>query len=269
MRRIFLMIIAQVLFGWGLVKLYPKALPDSIGAFSSFELFSVIIIIILVVIAIIGNKRQAVGIQCFRTWKTFIHGLALLFPVSLIARVSYPGFDAIYAPQMGVGTIAGVIALLWVMPILVLKEELFERSLNQSVLSTHFGRIPAIIALSLNFAFFHLLFVSWSFDLIIFATIFLGSIVMALAYEKSKSILVTLLIHLIYNVLLVFQTFWHATGYVIQEYVFWIGYGIFFSFYAKKAITHLFPIFQERIRPSWSWLWLLGYALIPLGLRLF
>ncbi|MFH1133332.1 MAG: type II CAAX endopeptidase family protein [Nanoarchaeota archaeon] len=266
---IILLLLAQVLFGYGQSRLFMWATQLGLPAHEpTYELFGVIIFAALVGALLLFRKPKEIGLTSGeKALPAALWGLALLFPVALFSRIVDPGFDAWYAQQFGLTDIGALLGLVALMPVIVLKEELFLRPLTQSELTRRAGKVLAILALSLNFALFHLTYLSALHDVSIFVTVFLGSVIMALAYERTKSILAPLLIHLCYNVLLCFQTFWHANGFATQEYLFWGCFAILFAFMARPAFRGFLPILKERPRLSWAFLLLLLFAALPLAFR--
>jgi membrane protease YdiL (CAAX protease family) len=266
---IILLLAAQILLGYGLYTLFPYFLQFGFPpTWIASEVFGIIVFGALVVVLLFFRKPKEIGFTSNRqVLPVALWGLALLFPVALFSRIVDPSFDAWYAMQSGLTSVGALLGLVALMPLIALKEELFLRPLTQSELTRRAGKMLAILALSLNFALFHLTYLSALHDVSIFVTVFLGSVIMALAYERTKSILAPLLIHLCYNVLLCFQTFWHAKGFATQEYLFWGCFGILFAFMARPAFRGFLPILKEQPKLTWACLLLLLFAALPLAMR--
>jgi len=222
-------------------------IPFNVGNFQLYFIYTIIILFIYLLILKFINKRKCseIGFKSFskKDLKFALIFVTVLFPVALIARIFDPSFDIWYANREGLLTMLAVV-MLWVqMPFIVLKEELIERSLIQSRLTKAYGPLITILAVSINFGIAHF-FLSIGGMLhtsMILITVFLGSIIMTTAYEKTKSIFTTMIIHFAYNVIVILQVYLHATEQIIYELIFWLVWAVLFFMFFKRSAA----VFKE------------------------
>lgn len=177
-----------------------------------------------------GLKRPAKS-----DWQAGLAGFAALFLVAAVSRVLDPGYDAWYAGLAALTGWAAFGGFLASMPFQVAHEELFMRGLLQPLFSKALARFWTMMSLSLLFALAHYFFVPGSTyhlgTLLVF--VFLGSWVLVAVFEKTHSLLISYLLHLAYNVVVLFQVYFHVENNLGGELLIFIPWGLLFAWKAK------------------------------------
>ena len=194
--------------------------------------------------------------------------LFLLFPIAFLGRMLDPSFDLWYAQQTGLFTLQGLFFSLLLLPLFVIKEEIFERSLIQSKLSQVYGRMIVLLLVSLNFAFMHF-YITKNMQHIAatVVSVFFGSLVLVLLYDITKNLFATLLTHLLYDFLVVLQIYLHAKNFILSETLFWILFGIFFLITVKKTWNLIQEQKPKKVSLSLlDWVFFIVFVSLPLVL---
>ncbi|RMF55737.1 CPBP family intramembrane metalloprotease, partial [Candidatus Woesearchaeota archaeon] len=110
-----------------------------------------------------------------------------------------------------------------------------QRGLIQSKMS-RYGTLATILVVSANFSLMHYMLGApkihiWSAVI----SVFFGSIVVVLLFEKTRNLFLTILVHLVYNCAVAYQIYLHAVNNTAAEIVFWTVYGIVFLLTAKHS----------------------------------
>ena len=198
--------------------------------------------------------------------------LFLLFPIAFLGRILDPGFDAWYAQQSNLFTFSGLLLSLLLMPLFVIKEEIFERSLIQSKISKHYGSVITGIAVSVNFAFMHF-YITQDMQHVAATVIsvFFGSFVLVFLYEATHNIFATIFTHLLYNLLVVIQIYLHVKEYFVFEIIFWIVFGILFFLTFKYCWAEIKKMIMQKktVLSFFDWVFLIVFSALPLLLYFF
>lgn len=198
-----------------------------LGHFFLIILFGLVLLIFSI---LIKRKAQDSGFIKFKKEDFFLalFVLCMLFPIAAISRIVDPTFDTWYSllePRFL--TLAGALSFLPIMVFSVFKEELIERSIIQSSLRPY-GPFFAALFTCINFGFAHVFYFKGLFSqqiivwhlIMIYITVFLGSFMIALLFEATRNVWLTMIVHLLYNWIFIFQTYWHLTNLGI-ELTFW------------------------------------------------
>lgn len=196
---------------------------------------------------------------------------ALLF-VALITRVLDPKFDEIYGSTFNLKNASAFLIFALTLPIFALKEEFIYRFIQFKLTNRHYP--IGIFALAFNFALIHLAYAKFSpHPYIPVFSIFLAFLVLSAFYLKTKNFWLSFAIHLVYNLIIIFQTYLHLIN-RSAEYVFWliiISVVLLFTLRNYKSIKELsFPLISKN-REKLSlidYAFLIFLAIIPLGMFL-
>ena len=173
--------------------------------------------------------------------------LTLLFPVSLIARLIDGSFDIWYASQIGINNLTSVIVISAFMPLFLIKEEIIERSLIQIKLNKYYGKLLTVIAIGINFGLLHFYFTNNGQNHVIASAIFVifGGIILAVLFEITKNLFLSIGVHTIYNVLIIVQIYLHLYN-GIYEMIFWVILMFLFLLSFKKSSLLIKDIFDKK-----------------------
>ncbi|MBI3956585.1 MAG: CPBP family intramembrane metalloprotease [Candidatus Kerfeldbacteria bacterium] len=183
-------------------------------------------------------------------WRIALSGFGLLFLPALIGRLVDPSFDEVYARTAGLQTLDGLWIFLLGLPFWLLREELFLR-FSQRWLTSCLGAAWTIMTVSALFSILHypagFSDHAWS----VLPGVFLGSIILAAVYERTKSLWRTFAVHLVYDAVIALQIMLHASGGALGETVLWSVYGIVFLLTARRGWRELRAAFhmEQRTRP--------------------
>jgi len=271
LKEMFSVLIASFLFIGGL-SFIVKLLRFELGTIGYILALLILSFFILIIYKFVEKKSwKDYGIKKVRLQdiKYSFFFLFILFPIAFLGRIFDPGFDIWYAKQSGLLTFYGLLFSFLIMPLYVIKEEIFERSLIQSKLSQNYGSLIALFLVSLNFALMHF-YLTKEMNHIITTVIsvFFGSMALVLIYEITKNVFASLLTHLLYNILVVFQIYLHAKNYLIYESIFWIIFGLLFLLTFKKSWSEVKVVIKsKRVSLSFvDWIFFIVFASLPLVL---
>jgi len=273
LKTYFLVLLASFLFTYGL-NFITRIIEFNGNYWSVPLLFLGLTIFFLVLFKIIEKKSwREYGIKKITThdFKLSFVFLFLLFPIAFIGRLFDPGFDLWYAKQSGLLTFSGLFFMFLLMPFYVFKEEIFERSLIQSKLSQHYSKVLLAILISLNFSLVHF-YVTKEMSHIVSTVIsvFFGSLVLIFLYEATKNVFATMICHLVYNCLIVFQIYLHARNLFLAENIFWILYGILFFLTVYTAVKEITNVKSVKMQLRWDdYVFFLVFVSLPLLLYFF
>lgn len=238
--------------------------------------------LILVLFNFVEKKKYSeTGFVGFKKehFKLALFVLGILIPIAAISRIVDPTFDAWYGQlEPRFWTMAGVLTFIPVIFFSVIKEEILERSLIQSRLKSY-GPMLAALLTCINFGFAHIFYYPGLFSqpvvmfhlAIIYITVFLGSLMIALLYESTRNIWLTMIVHLLYNWIFIFQTYWHLTN-IKFELIFWTFGSILFLFVIfklKDERKRLFMFFVDWKIPKLVVVDYLFIIIFALGLPIY
>lgn len=173
----------------------------------------------------------------------------MLFPVAFISRILDPSFDKYFSVAYGLGGLSSFIIFILYLPFFAIKEEIFERSFFQSLFSRGYGSLIAPILVAINFSLAHYYNTGvLSHTLNIVLSVLVGTYLIALLYEKTKNLFITIITHLVYNIFIMFQIYMHVFGLNILEIVFWTVWGILFIFFLKRTIKEIKVLFVNQVK---------------------
>lgn len=212
-----------IMFSWGGYKIYyyiGGPLPGRIGQFRLWPLYLMLIFIVFfIIIKQIENKPFShYGFRKPKQWNRLVHYLFLLMPLALAARLIDPQYDFDYALDYSLFAITGVLLFNASMPFFVIKEELVFRGILQNKLRAY-GLYMAI-SISMAFALMHAQIPVDVHVVSQVVSVFIGSFVLIAFFEITKNLWLAILLHLIYNVVIVFQIWLHVSHGML-EWVFW------------------------------------------------
>jgi membrane protease YdiL (CAAX protease family) len=218
----FLFIIGAGLLLPGLMKLFMF-----LGSFPGKAAFIVMLLFIVIFLLIKIFERKPFSHYGFKrfTGKQFLLMLLfilLLMPLAFLGRVIDPGYDLWYAENVGLLTLSGVLFFSLTMPLYVIKEEMIIRALFQNRLRTY-GFLWMAFAVSLNFAFAHFFIPGEGLKhVIVWATsVFIGSFFLIVFFELTKNLWLSMLLHLLFNIIISLQIYLHVIQ-PVYEMIFWI-----------------------------------------------
>jgi len=212
-------------------------------------------IVIVVVIKFISKRKfSSLGfkIPTNGDWRKLYYAFALLFFVAFVSQLVDRRFDILYAETYHLTTMGAVLATIFLMPFQVIYEEFFERGLIQSQLSRFFNNKLTILIISVNFALLHFAVFGSNYHTITnLVFVFLGSLILAGLFQSTRNIWMTLILHLVYNCILIFQIYYHYQGYIadklhIFEIVFFSIWGILFFISLKPAWRYFRSTLKDR-----------------------
>ena len=213
---------------------------------SSFYLFLLGLIILFFFIKLLKKERLSdFGFDRFKTndIRFVLLLFSLFFIVSVLSRIITPGFDVWYSTRLRLFDVNTLMKLLVVVvPISIVVEELITRSMIQSFLSKYFGSKASVFVVTVYFTLFHL---GWlrespglSYSLAILISTLLFSFLAAILYERTKSVILTILFHLMVNSINLIQIFLHKINNPL-EMLLWFLWGALFFVFFKRSIKAL------------------------------
>ena len=253
-----LLILFYFLFVYGAGKMLSHAisyllknninLPLPLNGVVYYPLVGIVVLLLYKFIARI--KFSELGIQKIKKgdWQYTLYIFAALFVIAVVSRIIDPGFDSWYAGMSNLSAFATFIALMIVMPFQVLHEEIFQRSLLQSTCSRAMGSFYTAIIISASFAIAHFFWIPGSTYHIIINVVFvfLGSLLLVALFEKTRNLLLSFLVHLVYNFVVLFQIFFHINRQYYWEILLFIAWGLIFFFTARKLHRMLKDVFFKH-----------------------
>jgi len=257
-----LVLIASFMFGVG-----TKYLFHYLHIKSNAWFYLLVPVVMLILYKLISKEKwKDYGIKNLnsKNIKLGFYFLFALFPIALIGRLLDPSFDVWYAQQNNLLVFSGLISMSMFMVLYVIKEELFERSLIQSKLSRSYGSFLTAIIVSINFALLHFYFPRVGLNHVVATVIsvFFGSLVIVLLYEITKSLFTTIITHLVYNVIIIWQMFLHANNMILAEVLFWVVFGILFALTYKKVVGEIKKI-KIKVKLGYlDWVFILIFVLV-------
>ncbi|MFH1401226.1 MAG: CPBP family intramembrane glutamic endopeptidase [Nanoarchaeota archaeon] len=260
-------ILGYLLFVW-IIDLVIRRLPSKGLTAESWALLQLVLVLAVLVVFHLLRKRSE-SYYCMRLPEgdglhLMLKFVVLLMPLALIARLAVPSFDAWYAGLAGLGSWTAVLSLSALMPILVMKEELIERILIQRKLEAYPVWI-VLVVVSLNFAFAHF-FWNGSLQFVLAQTlaVFFGSLLLVLFFAMTRNIWLSILLHLIYNLLIVLQIYLHVAR-PMMEWVFWIVMILLCAAVLPSAARRVKDFFAKSKRHPMSagdWVFIALFALV-------
>jgi len=134
--------------------------------------------------------------------------------------------------------VVGLFAL--TLPFFLFREELFLR-FTQAEISKAIGRWSAILLLAVNFSLLHYPFAFPRHAAAVLVSVFFGSVILNLLFARTQNIWVTLVVHVLYDLVITVQIYFHASGQARSEWILWILYGIFFLFFLRRGLSLFHP----------------------------
>jgi len=169
--------------------------------------------------------------------------VGLVFPLALIGRLLNPEFDLIYGTLNNLKSFLLLLSFSALTLLVVIKEEIIQRLLLQEKISDILGSLAAVLIVPINFSLYHFgFYIQFGIKTAIIAviSILITSILIALLFEKTKSILLAALTHFLINFIILFQIFLSLNNYYL-ELILWFLWGILFI-YGLFKINGLFRI---------------------------
>ncbi|MEK7092394.1 MAG: CPBP family intramembrane glutamic endopeptidase, partial [Patescibacteria group bacterium] len=179
--------------------------------------------------------------------------IGLVFPIALLGRLIDPKFDIIYGNLNNFANlnISSVFLFLLLTLIIVVKEEIIQRSLLQKKISLMLGSFVSITIVSINFSLYHFFYYSLfglKTAIVASLSIFMASILLSVLFEKTQSVLTTILAHFLINFMILIQIFLIFNKFFTSEIIFWILWFLLFCYSIlsfKKKFAHLKLTFYE------------------------
>jgi membrane protease YdiL (CAAX protease family) len=193
--------------------------------------------------------------------------LGLVFPLALFGRLINPEFDLAYGKLNDFTNILSILIFLSLMFFVIIREEIIQRLLQRRI-SLSFGSFISIIILSINFSLYHFNFYSlFGLKTSIIATlsIFITSILIAILFEKTKSIALTIFAHFLINFFIISQISLTLNGFFEIEIIFWILWFVLFIYALFKFKDNFIPLnltFYDI--DIYKFLFILLFALSPI-----
>ncbi len=247
-RQLLVVVGLEWLFVDGLVRGYawfsrvPFSLPQRISSLGLIHLFLVITAIAVLLLGLITLRRPIswlVGPKPKRSdWHALWINLAFVFPIPLIGRLLVPSFDAWYAEGSGFlvpGILGGALVSI---ALAVTKEELLERLLQRTLLDSY-GPLVVSVTVACQFGIAHFFREPLAYGLASVFSVIPVAFLLSFLYAKTRSLIISLSFHLLFNALVITQIILHAKGNAVGELVLWIAWGI---------------AWLGTIRPAWRWL---------------
>lgn len=223
-----------------------------LGGFDLFSFYSVLITVIILVLYKIFTKKKysEIGVKKIKKedLSLAIKIFLMLFPVAVLSRILDPGFDKYFSGAYGLGGLGSFLIFMLYLPFFAIKEEIFERSFFQNIFSRGYGSIIAPILVALNFALAHYYntgLVLHTLNIVL--SVLFGTYLIALVYEKTKNVFACIITHLVYNVIILMQIYFHVSGLNTLEAVFWVAWGILFLVFLKSTLRELKILFAPKI----------------------
>lgn len=246
LKILFALIILEVIFVRGAlpaVRFFINlGFPKTFGGYSTFGFLAALTVLLAALAMRYALRRpfSEYGLTkgTKETWKLGIACLGLLFPIALLGRIADPSFDFEYARYAGLLTMSGVGAFLVTLPFFLFREELFLR-FTQTELGSAVGKRLGILLLAANFAILHYPFGFSQHATSVLISVFFGAIVLNTLFSRTQNIWVALAVHVVYDALITLQIFFHATGQVFGEWVFWTAYAFLFALGLRSGISLL------------------------------
>ena len=234
-----------------------------------YELMPILVLILLIFLFkfLFKDKVKDYGFKkfSFKDFKYAIYMLLFIMPIAFITRVVAPGFDAYYAGLVGLDNfIAFTMFNLFIIPLLI-KEELVERII-QNKLSKAYGSLIAILFLSVNFGLAHYISSNLFFGLVSVVGVSLGVILIGVVYEKTKNIFLTFIVHLLYDILVVYQIYLHVF-YPLLEWIFWVVILGLFLLVLKPGYSYFrsgFSVIKYKKLGIADWVVLILFLVLPI-----
>ena len=206
-------------------------LPRVRGRWVVEELASLLLVIILIALLNRGNLRDILRPTPRAGWvagmPVAFQALFLLGLLALACRLIDPGFDEREFMQRGVTSPGILIELLGMLPFGVAAEEIVFRTC-QSRLRGVLNPPAAVLAVSLAFALYHRV-PGTPLDRHQIETLlatFTGGLVLSIAYERTASLTLLIVVHLSYDILAIAQGWLNIQHLRIAEaflFLLWIG----------------------------------------------
>lgn len=174
-----------------------------------------------------GRKISEYGFRMLKSndYKYIFYSLLAVFPIAFLSRVLTPSFDYWYSNYLQISSSTFFIQFLLIyIPLEVIIEELGERALFQSRLSSFFGGRAAVYVTTLNFVALHIpqLFgVRLDYQLVMLFTWFFYALILSLLFEYTKNVYSTLLLHFLIDFISTIQIFLHLNFLPIYETILW------------------------------------------------
>ena len=112
---------------------------------------------------------------------------------------------------------------------------------TQAEISKAVGRWSAILLLAVNFSLLHYPFAFPRHAAAVLVSVFFGSVILNLLFARTQNIWVTLVVHVLYDLVITVQIYFHASGQARSEWILWILYGIFFLFFLRRGLSLFHP----------------------------
>ncbi|MBN1646313.1 CPBP family intramembrane metalloprotease [Candidatus Woesearchaeota archaeon] len=222
----------------------------------NYYAFTALATILLVLIIKFLSKRKfsdlGFKIPVSNDWRKLYYAFALLFFVAFVSQLVDRKFDIIYAETYHLRTMGAVIATIFLMPFQVIYEEFFERSMIQSQIARFFNNKITILIVSVNFAFLHFAVFGNNYHTITnLVFVFLGSLILAGLFQSTRNVWMTLILHVVYNCIVIFQIFFHYQGYTagvthIFEIIFFGIWGILFILALRPVWRYFKSTLKDR-----------------------
>lgn len=185
--------------------------------------------------------------------------LGLLFPIAILGRITDPGFDLWYAQESNLLTLSGVLLFVPLMALAVFMEEIIERVFLQSRLTSYVGKTLAVVILSVQFAILHYIGRDNGFHaamMVVF--VFLGSLMIASLFAITQSVVATILLHFLSNLMVTVQIYLHATSAYGGEFLLWLVWGLLFVWSFSEGVQ----MFRNLLNTSIPKISLGGWAFL-------
>ncbi len=166
-----------------------------------------------------------------KEWKLALAAFALTFPINALVRLAVPGLDGWYANLTQLTSWAGFIAIFsWWIPLAVLLEEFACRGLVQERLMRITSPKFALPAAALFFTLIHFQLSQYTQDASFlagtFGVLLIGALALTLLYAATRSLVATIAMHMLYNLVSGLQTLLHVAGPWEGEAALWAAWAI-------------------------------------------
>ena len=223
-----------------------------IGLFNLGAVYSVIITILIIILLkfVTKTKLNFYGIKEIpkKDIKLTLYFLFLLFPIPLLGRILDPTFDSWYTSLFNLSSFLAIIYFLINLPLFVIKEELIERSLIQNYLSKYYSSFTTILVISINFAILHFFLLpnAYYHSFVTLISVFLGSLIIASLFQITKNVFLTIIIHILYNLIVFYQIILHINNNLMGEIILFSIWGILFLLTFSQSIKEIKQIFTKK-----------------------
>jgi membrane protease YdiL (CAAX protease family) len=234
-RGILILLVGEWLFVDGLARGYawfarePFSLPNRVAGVTLVHVFLLLAALGVVLVFLLVLRRSPAwvigSLPKPADWRALGLTLAFVFPVAFIGRLIVPDFDAWYADRSGFLVPALLGASLLSITLAVVKEELLERVLQRALLDAY-SPLVVSLAVALQFGVAHYFSEPFRFGLASALSVIPVAFVLALLYAKTRSLIMSLAFHLIFNAVVVLQIILHAKMNTVGESLLWAAWGV-------------------------------------------